>query len=88
VRISLASADPWIALAEVAKQAGLPPVRGKADSVEDLFAVEQALLASRRVIPLIHLPVSYVSGSNLRGWKIQADGSLDLNFTWMESTRP
>ena len=88
VRISLASADPWIALAEVATQAGLPAVQGKADSVEDLFAVEQALLASRRVIPLIHLPVSYVSGSNLRGWKIQADGSLDLNFTWMESAKP
>jgi hypothetical protein len=88
VRIPLASADPWIALSDFAVQAGLPQVQGKANSVEELYATEQALLARRRVIPLIHLPVSYVSGSKVRKWKIQGDGSLDLNLAWMENTRP
>jgi peptide/nickel transport system substrate-binding protein len=88
VRIPLARADPWIALSDFAVQAGLREVQGKANSVEDLYAAEQALLARRRVIPLIHLPVSYVSGSKVRKWKIQTDGSLDLDLAWMESTRP
>ena len=87
-RISLASAEPWIALRELATQVGLPAGPAKADTIEDLFLTEQALLATKRLIPLIQLPVSYVSGSNLRSWKIQADGTLDLNFAWMESARP
>lgn len=87
-RISLASANPWTALTELWKITGLPPFQAKSNSVEELFAIEQALLATTRIIPLVHLPMSYASGSNVRAWIVQPDGLLDLNFVWMESAKP
>ena len=63
VRIPLASTDPWVALANVATAAGLS-VGKESGSVEDLYASERALLATQRVIPLFHLPVSYAASAS------------------------
>ena len=75
MRIPLASTDPWIALASVAALAGSPA--GKVGgSVEELYASEQALLVTQRVIPLFHLPVSYAAAGDFEklgsaaGWKL------------------
>lgn len=88
VRISMASSDPWIALQELNRQLGLPSVAVKAHSVEQLFAAEQNILVSARVIPLFHLPVSYGSTTNLHDWRLTPDGTLDLANSWLKSPQP
>lgn len=87
VRIPLASSDPWIALQNLIAEAGLPAVTSKGRSIEDLYAAEAAVLATRRLIPLFHLPVSYASASTLKNWSLRADGSLNLGDAWLESVR-
>ncbi len=88
VRIPLASSDSWLALEDAAAQAGLSAARSKGRSVEDLYAAEQAVLATERLIPLFHLPVTYASSSTLRNWTLRLDGSWNLADAWMESARP
>jgi ABC-type transport system substrate-binding protein len=88
VRIPLASADPWIALADVSALSRLAPSKIKGGSVEELYATEQALLATQRVIPLFHLPVSYAAAPNVRSWTLRPDGSWSLADAWLGSARP
>jgi ABC-type transport system substrate-binding protein len=87
VRIPLASADPWIALANVASIAGVAP-KGKAGSVEDLYAAEQSLLATQRLIPLFHLPASYAASASLKNWTSRSDGTWSLADSWLGSGKP
>jgi peptide/nickel transport system substrate-binding protein len=86
MRIPLASIDPWIALADVASLAGLP-LGKKPGGVEDLYASEAALLATERVIPLFHLPVSYASTTILKDWALRPDGSWSLADAWLENEK-
>ena len=88
MRIPLASANPWIALENVAGSAGLPAMKSKTDSVEELYAAELAALATQRMIPLFHLPASYAATAALKNWAVQADGSLDLTSAWLRSYQP
>ncbi len=88
VRISLASADPWIALADVTALSGLPPAKSKGESVEDLYAAEQSLLATQRLIPLFHLPASYAAAPSLKNWTAHSDGTWTLADTWLGSGKP
>jgi len=87
-RIPLAAADPWLALDGVFAQAGLPAAKNKGASAEELYAAEQAALATERLIPLFHLPVSYAAAPGLKNWVLHIDGSVDLADTWLESTKP
>jgi peptide/nickel transport system substrate-binding protein len=84
MRIPLASADPWIGLNEVAKLAGTPAGK-ESGSAEELYAAETALLATRRVIPLFHLPVSYAAAGSLKRWTLRPDGSWNLGDAWLEA---
>ena len=86
VRVPLESPDPWVALADVANLAGLPLAK-KQGGVEDLYADEVALLATQRLIPLFHLPVSYASTSSLKNWALRPDGSLTLADAWLGNAR-
>lgn len=88
LRAPVACCDPWIALEELDTQLGLPTSRNKPYSVEELYAAEQAALATERVIPLFHLPASYASTTNFRGWLVRTDGSLDLANAWLKSAQP
>jgi ABC-type transport system substrate-binding protein len=92
VRIPLLVSDPWITLREVAASAGLPRPDAGEGSVQDLYAAEQALLATQRIVPLVHLPVAYGASAALRDWKPGADGSWDLANVWLsdgpESGKP
>jgi len=83
VRILLASIDPWIALANVATVAGIPAERASG-SVEDLYASERALLATQRLTPLFHLPVSYAASRTLKDWALHPDGSWAVADAWVE----
>lgn len=87
VRVPLASADPWIALAGVAALGGSSPMN-EGDSVEDLYAAEQALLASQRIIPLFHLPTCYAAAASLKNWRVRPDGSWSLADAWLEAGKP
>ena len=87
-RIAIASGDPWVAMNDVLGQIGMPALKSKSGLVEELYTSEQAALASGRVIPLFHLPQSYLSAPNLKDWKMQVDGSLDLTGAWLESSKP
>jgi ABC-type transport system substrate-binding protein len=86
VRIPLASRDPWIALADVAELSGAPAGK-QSGSVEDLYALEAALLATRRIIPLFHVPVSYAASATLNDWSLRADGTLALADAWMATDK-
>ncbi len=88
VRISLACASPGTALGEVFSQMGLPAPKIEYGSDESIYKSEQAALATLRVIPLFHLPVTYASSSKLRNWSLRSNGSWDLDDTWLETTRP
>jgi peptide/nickel transport system substrate-binding protein len=82
-RIPLVSADPWIALWKVAVAAGLARPVPNGASVEELFAAEQSLLATRRLIPLFHLPAAFAASAAVRNWKPGADGGWDLADVWL-----
>lgn len=86
VRIPLASPDPWIALADVAALAGAPGIE-KTGTVDDLYASEVALLSTRRVIPLFHLPVSYAASATLNHWSVRPDGSWTVADAWLGINR-
>jgi ABC-type transport system substrate-binding protein len=86
VRIPLGSPDPWIALANLATLAGAP-IGKLGGSVEDLYASELALLATQRVIPLFHLPVSYAASANVKDWALRPDGSWTLEDAWLVTGR-
>lgn len=88
VRIPLASSDPWVALDGVASVVGLPPAKVKNGSTEELYEAEQMALATERIIPLFHLPVSYGSSVTLKNWAAQTDGTLPLENAWLGSTKP
>ena len=88
VRIPLASAEPWVAVENVAATEGLPVPKNRSGSVEDLYATEQGLLATWRIIPLFHLPVSYAAAVTLKNWNLRADGTLSLTDAWLGSGQP
>jgi peptide/nickel transport system substrate-binding protein len=88
VRIPLASSNPWISLQALNGGLGLPPIEAKVRSVEHLFASEQGMLASGRIIPLFHLPVAYASTTNLHDWTLTPGGTLKLAGAWLKSPQP
>jgi ABC-type transport system substrate-binding protein len=87
VRIPLASADPWIALADMETLMGYSP-KTNGGSAEDLYAAEQSALATQRIIPLFHLPVSYAAAATLKNWTLRPDGGWNLADAWLGSRQP
>ncbi len=87
IRIPLASTDSWVALAQVAGIAGVPMPKVQGHSVEDLYTTERALLATQRIIPLFHLPVSSALSPALRDFRPSTNGSWHLADAWLENDR-
>lgn len=87
-QIPLASTDAWAALEQVAAIAGIPVPARKARSVEDLYAAEQAVLSTQKIIPLFHLPVCYAGAPTLQSWNLRPDGTLNLANAWLGSGKP
>jgi peptide/nickel transport system substrate-binding protein len=88
VRIPLTSEDPWVAIADVAALTGAPMAKRAGGSAEDLYAAEQTLLATQRLIPLFHLPASYAAAGNLHDLALRPDGSWNLVDAWLGSQKP
>jgi|SRR5579859_8125069 len=88
VRIPMSSPDAWISLEGITERVGLPAVKQADGTAEELYAAEQAALATMRLIPLFHLPVSYDARPRLHNWTIRTDGSLALADGWLEGATP
>src|SRR5262249_34058102 len=87
MRIALASSEPWIDLEDLARIAGVG-LKSTGGSVEELYAAEQNLLASQRIIPLFHLPVAYAGSASVRNWNVLQDGTLTLPDAWLGNGKP
>ena len=87
MRVPLASSDPFVALVWMAAQTGFTNLKIEGGTVEGVFATEQAALATLRVIPLFHLPVSYAASASLKEWAVKPDGGLDLANAWLGAAK-
>jgi peptide/nickel transport system substrate-binding protein len=83
VRVPLVSLNAHVALAEVAKSLGILPPRPSASVLGDLYAAENELLRSQRVIPLLHLRTAAGVQSTVRNWHASHDESWDLPNVWL-----
>jgi len=88
VRIPLSSSEPQVALANAMSETGLTLTVSSGNSAEALYDSEQSLLTTRRIIPLFHVPASYLSKSTLRNWTLREDGSWNFADAWLENSKP
>ncbi len=88
MRIPLSTLDPWLALTEVAAVVGLPAPQNLGGSAEELYTAEQSMLATQRLLPLFHLPMSYATASTVESWSLRPDGVWRLDDVWLGSVKP
>ncbi|MGH9498122.1 MAG: ABC transporter substrate-binding protein [Terriglobales bacterium] len=88
VRVPLVSFDAGIALAQLAAALGLPSPKINGNSVDELYAAENALLKSQRVIPLLHLRRAWAVSKTVKNWSEGRDGSWRLADVWLGAERP
>jgi ABC-type transport system substrate-binding protein len=82
-RIRIDSLDTRLALRRVTQGVGLPASAIAGNSAEDLFSVESSVLEAGRVIPLLHVRVSYGLSSSVKNWNESPDGSWHLGDVWI-----
>ncbi|MBS1876111.1 MAG: hypothetical protein JSU00_23060 [Acidobacteria bacterium] len=86
VHARLSTAEPGPALVEIAAAFdGQAPRVSSADPAQ-LYAAESGVIASRRIIPLFHLPAAVQIGANVRGWPSRNAGidRWPLDEAWVE----
>jgi ABC-type transport system substrate-binding protein len=88
VRIPLISLDAQNALGELAAGLGVPQSKSAFASVDDLYAAENKLLQSQRVIPLLHLRTAYGVSNTVKNWRTARDGSWRLLNAWLVAEKP
>lgn len=85
IRFPLTSADPPTALENLAAFAGLTVPEMQNNSIEEVYAAEQSLLAAERIVPLFHLPIIYAVSPVVKNWKLARDGSWNLPDVWLDN---
>lgn len=88
VRLPLASLDVQVSLSDLAARLGLPQPRFAGDFPSDIYAAENALLQTQRVIPLLHLRSSVGLGPHVRNLAESRDGSWHLPDVWLAVEKP
>jgi hypothetical protein len=88
VRLPLISIDPQIALKELASELGLPQSKSTFNSIDELYATENKLLQSQRVIPLLHLRTANGVSNTVRNWRTARDGSWLMPNVWLAAEKP
>jgi len=85
VRVPLVSLNAHVALVELAESLGLSPLKfnGNSNSEDDLYAAENTLLQSQRVIPLLHLRTASAVQTTVKDWHEARDGSWSLAEVWL-----
>jgi ABC-type transport system substrate-binding protein len=84
-RVPLSLSNGRIELTELCSDLGIAPVRMADSSVESVYAGENTLLESRRMIPLFHLRYVWGLEANVQGWVSDRDGSWNLSNVWVSS---
>ena len=86
VRLRIDTADPQAALAEIA--ARLDPAEAarvaSANSPEDLYAAERALIEGGHVVPLVYLPETLAIGARVHDWSAPRVGGWPAADAWVE----
>ncbi len=86
VRLRLASTDARAALDSLFAALGEPSaLPAGAATPEQLYAAERALLASYRVVPLVHLPDIYGLGPRVKNWMPPRWGGWRLDDVWLDT---
>ena len=85
VRVQPASFNPQTALSSVCGALALPAPDFSNESEAALYQVENAILRTQRIIPLLHLPLSYGVSTKVKGFELRRDGSWQLSNTWVAS---
>ena len=83
VRVPLTFSNGRIELAELCSALGLSLPKFTNISAESGYGVENALLRSRRVIPLLHLRYVWGISTNVQGWQTGRDGTWNLPEVWL-----
>lgn len=52
-----------------------------------LFKREKTILDSRKIVPLLDLPMAYASGARVRDFRLRGDGMPDLADASLEDVR-
>ena len=85
VRLPLISLDPDIALTSLESGLGLPQSKLSGTSLDELYGAESMLLQSQRVIPLLHVRVSYAMNAGVRNWSQSSTGAWRLGDIWLDA---
>jgi peptide/nickel transport system substrate-binding protein len=88
VWLPLISSDPQIALNELGSELGLPHSKSAFGSIDELYAAENKLLQSQRVIPLLHLRMASGVSNPVRNWRTNRDGSWRMPNVWLVAEKP
>jgi ABC-type transport system substrate-binding protein len=88
MRIPISSLDGGIALATISAALQVPLPNVNVNSVEDLYNAEKALLNSQRIIPLLHVRISYAIAPAVNHWTEGHDGSWRLGDVWLGAEKP
>jgi peptide/nickel transport system substrate-binding protein len=88
LRISLDSADPWIALDQIASRLALPEPQLSASSAASLYQAENAALQAQRVVPLFYVSATYGLGSQVRDASLTLIGTPRLADVWIGAPAP
>jgi peptide/nickel transport system substrate-binding protein len=87
-RAPMESLDAPLALTDLAAELGLPAPKFAGVAPEDQYAAERTLLQSQRVIPLLHLRVSYGLSKAVHTWAMSPDGGWHLPEVWLGGGQP
>lgn len=88
VRVPLVSSDPHLALAELTRTSQTTPPVFSSGSVDELYALEKAMLQPHRVVPLLHLRTALALSGKVRSISIAPDGRWQLSNTWLAPEKP
>lgn len=87
ITLRIGTADVRQALGDIAAVLRAPLVSTPAVDAANLYELERALVQSKRIIPLFHLPVSYQVGPAVRGWASTRSLNIDtwnLQDVWLD----
>lgn len=87
MRLPMPSLDSSVALARLAMTLGLPQTKPTSSS-EDLYAAENGLLQTQRVIPLLHLRPAFGIRPTVKGMAASRDGTWHLEDAWLGTDKP
>ena len=87
-RILFPSTDAWQALSHFAAATGMTQPKMTGNSVEDLYQAESAMLQTQRIVPLLHLPVSYAVSPIVKAFSLDRDGRWQLPDVWLGKDKP